>query len=198
MGPRTAIVDIDETLVHTYTTTTNDIENGAIWDSSPELRAKTYRLIFDNGEVMYGVTRPGYREFLKSLFEEFDQVVVWSAGTADYVDYLVSYLFSGLPKPHDVLSREHCQKIDDDLHKPIRYLRRRGLVIDPRNTVIFDDRVENFLANPKNGILMPAYKPPTTIRGLCMHKDDYLFRLVDWIKSSDFKTSIFSYPRLCS
>lgn len=74
----TIILDLDHTLIHSVKPEKDVIQNQDF----------TFTL---EGDVKYNLyKRPYLHEFIKFCFEYFDRVIIWSAGTQDYVDMIVA------------------------------------------------------------------------------------------------------------
>lgn len=163
--PRCIVLDLDETLVHTFSSRYNKVLKRLKVDQ-PNLQNRLHKLEIETGQrgegqfsTVWTIVRPGTFEFLRECFLLFDFVVVWSAGSWSYVHEIVQILFDDTPMPFLVLSRDDCV-VDDYLHKPLRVLATRtGGVINQHNSVLLDDRIENFKENPKSGILAKPYQP---------------------------------------
>lgn len=126
------------------------------------------REVNEKDERVWGLYRPHLFEFLSFADTYFDNIMVWSAGIDTYVREIIDKIFvqSGFRHPKLVWSRDHCAKHGDIYHKPIMDLSVKlkqkdyeSIVVDPRNTIIVDDLNQNFMKNPDNGILIPAFQP---------------------------------------
>lgn len=88
------ILDVDETLVHTFGEESID---PAILDSlNPTCRSRIYLFTEDdfsgNGDksyACYGILRPGAEGFMNFCFSYFRNVIFWSAGADTYVRKIV-------------------------------------------------------------------------------------------------------------
>lgn len=206
-NPKNLILDLDETLVHTYEKTDefDDILNYSLaLDSKPYIVSDTYvdgdDIIYDK---MWGTTRPWMREFLISSFNNFDKVIIWSAGTDRYVRDTIEIIMSRIGKPHKIFTRKSCLNSRKNFTKPIEHLNVQSPELNLKldNTIIIDDRNENFSHNPNNGILIPKYLPITIKKAkgrtyeekkknaIKSHEDLSLKKLNDWIQSSGVLTA---------
>ena len=184
------ILDLDETLVHTFDNF-SDLE-GLRPFSDPEmldLRRRMYTFSlgsYKQAPTMWGVIRPHTDEFLEFCFSYFDKVCVWSAGLPEYVTKIVNILFDR--QPHCVHSRNHCSyAVDGNIIKPITEMSKnmewqKELRLD--NTFFVDDRETAFIKNPYNGIVIPPYEPPASIDGF-LSDDPTLPQLMDWFLLPD-------------
>jgi len=208
------IIDLDETLVHTYI---DKCDLDTILDEYMSNKTRPFIVdapfVHDDEIVdgrLCGSTRPYLDHFLKYCFENFKIVIIWSAGTSRYVKETVKNIFSRIRSPHYVFTRKDCAKIKTGISKPIEYLSKNnpnlGLTLE--NTLIVDDQISNFSHNPDNGILIPEFIPDffdekkdknTLIKN--HDSDDNLLKLTKWFKNSGVisstdvrkidKTSIF-------
>ena len=160
------ILDLDETLVHTY----NDYHNlDLLLDEYMSKKTRPYIVdapFIHNDEIingrLWGSTRPHLDKFLRYCFKNFNQIIIWSAGTARYVKETVKHIFSRIRSPDYIFTRKDCLKVGDGVTKPIEHLAKNNpeLGLTLANTLIIDDQITNFDHNPKNGILIPEFTPP--------------------------------------
>lgn|SRR3990167_2244553 len=204
------VLDIDETCVHSFE------------DAMPSwLRDPEYKDILSNcyeihpvdavddagtGNIlpMWGIRRPHLTEFLVFCHKYFRHVLVWSAGAKHYVHEVVRAIFTGLPSPTLIYTRDDIPSGPTTKPLPIIInddtIRNSGCSLD--NTYIIDDRYDYFMNNPNNGVQIPAYSPPMTPEAL--RADDQSLLVLKWWlsqptvkKSYDIRTldksSIFIY-----
>lgn len=201
---KTLILDLDETLVHTWADPAF-VEEYKIY-STPDLYYKfhpigepavAYSFTID-GTPCWGLYRPYLYEFLAFASEYFDNVLIWSAGIREYVYEIVRRIFvdTGITCPRLILSRDQCATYNGTYHKPIsvvttmlesRYY--ETFTIDPDNTLVVDDREYTFMANPDNGILIPPFAPEPTLEGLLDRSDDALYKLQRWLDNPRVRNS---------
>lgn len=165
------VLDIDDTLVQTF----DDIQQlykCPIMKNSKfyPVRKRVYVLKFDNPEdeseneeddVVWGVKRPHIDDFLIFANEYFRNIVIWSAGTYDYVHAIVKNLFKNLPCPTRVFTRNDCHQSEEyGYEKPLEKIYAAIPEMNPSNTVLIDDRQEVFhRKDPHNGIIIPPFSP---------------------------------------
>lgn len=141
-----AVLDIDATLVDMFGTYDN-------WKHAKlEYRENALERIIciDSADLFYwGTKRPHLDEFLKTCFETFDIVGIWSAGSKSYVKEMVKEIFCGKEYyPYFVWSKEYCVSQLDFSNKmivkqkPLTKLYDTFPEIDPKRTLIFDDRID--------------------------------------------------------
>lgn len=214
--PKTLILDLDETLVHSY-------ENPSFVDwyhiySDPAIYRRfhpvgtqqiCYSMFLDlkstgSPHRIWGLTRPHLYDFLHFAGEYFTNIMVWSAGTSPYVNEITQNIFleSGLPPPKVVWHRDHCSKYKDMYHKPIYELvndiakrSHSTLKMDPSWTLIVDDKSHTFMENPNSGVLIPAYFPGEMrsnkiplMEDLLERSDTALLKLKNWLELSEVKS----------
>jgi TFIIF-interacting CTD phosphatase-like protein len=205
MTDKCIVLDLDETLVHSYTEDNSyDLETLKELRifTDPEnidLRERTYKITIDdvvhkkgtgNKTEMWGILRPYAREFLIACFSYFKIVIVWSAGRKNYVHAIVDYLFKDIKRPIVVFTYDDIEKLPNGtLIKPLDKLIETvpGLkkYMSLENSFILDDRSSVFYEpNPYNGIIIPAYKPAFNLRSL--RSDDIAFKqLIKWLMSPE-------------
>jgi hypothetical protein len=167
------VLDIDDTLVQTF----DDIESlyKCPIMKNPKfypIRKRVYILKFESegeedeeeveDELIWGVKRPHIDEFLDFASEYFRNVVIWSAGTYDYVHVIVKNIFKNYPTcPAKVFTRNDCTQSEEyGYEKPLEKIYQAIPEMNPYNTLLIDDRHEVFLRkDPNNGIIIPPFSP---------------------------------------
>ena len=185
------VLDFDECLVHT----SSSPDLGFYWDivggtSNMQYRNRLYKLeLLDvstgsgagQPSTYWGMTRPHLAEFLEFAFGYFENVIVWSAGTYQYVVTLAPILFRDVGRPAQVLTRNDTENSSDgDYSKPLRNVFEKVPSMTFSNTLILDDKNTNFLHNPDNGVLIPRYHPTSDLEGLQM-EDLALLQFKNWL-----------------
>ncbi len=202
---RIIILDLDETLIHTINDD-NQLMQLNIYnnmDMIKFLHHGTFPVCYSvNAEdgISMGLTRPHLKEFLTFIHNYFAHVLVWSAGTFNYVSQIVYYVFekNGFPPPATIWSRDNCFKMDpagDQFSKPINnillYLAdiwKLPIQDLEKKCIIVDDRKDNFVYNPNNGILIPPWCPvkkKITLAQLKNRSDNNLIKIMTWLCSSE-------------
>jgi len=197
------VLDLDETLVHSHSQGNIDLlkELNLITDpQNMDLRDRIYKITMDDvvykrgtGEKteMWGIIRPGVRQFLIDCFNYFKIVIVWSAGRKNYVHAIVDKLFENLKRPHIIYSFDDLEKLPDGtLIKPLNKLIQTVSGLDKymslENSFILDDRESVFKEpNPYNGIEIPPYKPNFNLNSLRINDDDKLKQLMNWLHTPE-------------
>ena len=207
-GPRSIILDMDECVIHSY-------ENPQFLDALEiYINPSTYRLLHPLGSQslsysmlldingnqsrIWGMYRPHLFEFLAFAGEYFDNIIVWSAGIVPYVEEIVKQMFleSGLRPPKLVWARNRCAEYKGLFHKPISEIEAelatrpyQTFTLDPKTTLIIDDKQHTFMSNPNNGVLIPVYSPGKenkgripTLNNLLDRSDDCLLKFMSWLQ----------------
>lgn len=118
----TIILDLDKTLIHSIKTPANYNHSEA-----------RYGFLLDSGYVTF--KRPNADDFVRWCFNRYEKVVLWSAGTTDYVHEILNKIFSCFHF-HLVLTRDHCvSKRKKDFNNVIvqKLLRKNGINIRSSN-----------------------------------------------------------------
>jgi len=139
------VLDLDETLVHS-------IEPKRSSKFYSKLPYKTHKM----GDEFIVCERPGLQKFLDKLFSKFD-VIVWSAGSPDYVAYIDENIISSKKrKTKAVLNSDDCDRSEKEFgeRKALKMLWDHLDIpgCGPYNTVIIDDLKENAAHQPGNCI----------------------------------------------
>lgn len=202
------VLDIDETLFHTIG------DNGFVKlrstqiMSDPKLMPLRERIIQirledivnKKGEGldhdMWAIKRPHLEDFLAFSFNYFDSVGIWSAGMRGYVHEFVGEIFgplNGLPQPAYIWSREKCTEVNGIASKPLSKLFDEEKVakvnkMSLSNTLILDDRHDNIIANDRNGIINPEYRPEANV--LDIARDEIsLLQFKAWLERPEVKNA---------
>lgn len=185
------VMDLDETLVHTFDPKDNFLDFAE--ELTEEQKSRVYVLNFPKGEVLWGYVRPYAEDFLRVAFEEFDSVGVWSAGTSYYVNLIVQILFKD-QQPAYVMSRDECNELVLKKEpmpcrfKPLEILYHRHPDHNEANTVIVDDRHDICSLNCMNNIRIPEYLLNNTSYPTLI-EDITLLVLADWFQSNEFRSA---------
>lgn len=223
------ILDLDATLICSITKSSDfDIFNQIMKSNNIELKSRIYHLkLIDvlqghrdeyddeknryRGEglvsEMWGIERPGLKEFLSWASKSFKVIGVWSAGRKPYVHAICKKIFVGnnIRSPDFIWTYNDCDNAYDEningekswymlknLDKLSKSVIGQELGITLENSILIDDREYSFSATPNNGILIPPYEPLLTIDGLMNGEknDNILGCLSQWFVYSKF----FTYP----
>ena len=193
------ILDLDETLVHTYT---EDAEERIVEEYQDMLIKKRcfHKEVVNYGERGTGgrwkitsVYRPGLREFLSFCLENFAGVAIWSAGQRSYVEALVCFFgtWSSVGSMDLVYCSEDCVSSAKPIQSMIaRESDRTNCVpftgMTPSNTLIIDDQINNGVPNPDNIVIIPEYDIGPSREEILSQEDNALRKLTDWFSSDEF------------
>lgn len=172
LSPHAIVLDLDETLVHTFLEIDKAVEMGVFAD--PVLRTRAYYIeLVDvsskkgEGEKsrLWGVFRPRVKEFLEFCFSYFRVVGIWSAGKKDYVTAVVELLFRDLQPPHFIYTYDNLHHGEDgSYYKPLDKLFKETTIsshVKAENVFALDDRLDVCGYNLHNALVVPAYCPET-------------------------------------
>jgi len=169
------VLDVDETLVHTYITPFRSTY------VSPTTKDRIYHITVD-GTKMWGIKRPYLPLLIACVFNIFDDVGVWSAGTREYIETLLPIIFGDKKdKLLFVWTRENCLETDGIYYKPLELLFRAFTNLNKHNTLIFDDRIDVSMYNLDNHVLIPLFSPH--VKTLTLH-DDCLIYIIKFFRES--------------
>lgn len=189
---RCLMLDLDLTLVSTQKVKDISFLTELLSDlRTLPLRDRLYHFNIENyegpgvGSLMpiWGVARPHFREFLKFADQNFDEVIVWSAGQRLYVEPLVDFLFRDLRRPEVVYNAEMLDRTKGNgMVKTITtILKEKKLVhISLAGTLALDDNYGTFADNEANGVHIPEYNPHMSLEGF-MAEDRCLLDFQKWL-----------------
>lgn len=185
------IIDLDQTFIATQAPGADLKKLGILTNPKYyDLRFRIYTLNIDDIEgpgygskyAMWGIFRPGSKEFLTWAKSYFAIIAVWSAGTRHYVEIITDKLFKDLPPPDLIFTRDDIESDPEDkVFKPItKMMKEFNGRMTLENTFILDDNERTFKKNVDNGILIPAYEPIDTIEELYTD-DNELAKFKTWL-----------------
>lgn len=148
------VLDLDNTLIYSILANKFPKRSSSIMHSKPHHRMDDDYVIFE---------RPGLQEFLDYLCENFN-VMVWSAASPDYVEFIVENILMKDDRHFDyVLTSENCEDCQDyygeDQFKNLRYLWDIHDLVGygPYNTLIIDDLGLVHKTQPNNCIHIKSF-----------------------------------------
>lgn len=196
MGKKFLVLDLDETLLHTFRTEeknwilSRDPSKVSQLVASEKLQKIVFEYTSTNKEdSSYFVPRPGMVNFLNNVSKIFTGVIVWSAGKDLYVDKIVNKIFYGLKKPVIVLDHSYLTFTDNgDFLKDLNKVYSKVSGANETNTIILDDKKSNFRNNPRNGINIPKFEP-TMEEMFSGIRDDHLINISSYFMSPEFSRS---------
>lgn len=202
------VVDLDATFVCTRTEfATHSRAMDAIDKMNPEIakEVKSRMFVFNlDGTKMWTLLRPGATKFLEFASFYFKRVSVWSAGQADYITQIVSFLFPPhIPRPGLIFTWDDCKigtaddKKDLDAASPshseiVSFSKPLTAIIEQAsetgdtlaNTLILDDRTDIAIGNMENLIHIPAFEPRLTPLSLSS-QDNAFAQFTKWLMSPE-------------
>lgn len=194
---RVLVLDIDETLAHSYVNM--QMYNEIIQDPKKYnlVRDQIYHSIIycESGEKIicfefWGFFRPYLREMLQKASRHFEAIVIFTAGNRAYANQMTKLLFKGLPLPYAVFASEDLTRTPKGFHKSLTSLipRLAPLKTDLSKMILVDDRIDNFEEEPANGVLIPPFdvSGPDDPR---LREDNALLRLSEWFSSLEFASA---------
>jgi hypothetical protein len=184
------VLDLDETLVHTFGSESELVP--FIDNLTKEEKTRIHPLIFNDGiDNMWTYIRPHVELFLDIVFEEFESVAVWSAGTYEYVHKIVDILFVKR-RPHFIMTRRDCNEIQignmegSCRFKPLENIYSARPEYNRNNTLILDDRSDICGYNCLNNIKIPEFSIDAQSYSI-MVGDFTLITLLEWFQSESFR-----------
>jgi TFIIF-interacting CTD phosphatase-like protein len=177
------VLDIDETLLCTqkmpYELSNFILKNEKDEKFNP-LIDRFYKISIDTSDnptpiIMNGVFRPHLPEFLNFCKENFELVIIWSAGSQEYVESIVK-LFKQkfMFEPHFFMTKNDLVFIDDGFYKELEKIIADRIflknIISLNNMIVLDDNEMTFDLNYDNAIHIPQYNPSISFESLL--KDD--------------------------
>ena len=198
---RCIVIDMDETLIHSYL---EELDQDGDKNYSLAIDMLSDRN-FNSKDMLYwvqgdidvvGVFRPGVHEFLQYCSENFDYVVIWSAGEKEYVKSVIDHLYIYIDKPDIVWARNMCKVetkyLGDKKYKmytkPLQKVADK-LNIDKDSIIFVDDRLDYVEdGDGLNHFHIKPFKPePSEIDDL---NDIELNKIMDELNSIEFRNVI--------
>lgn len=187
------VLDLDETLVHTFEDMTSAGEFSELIEGDEEKMANFYSIDFPAGETLFGYIRPYADYFLDVAFNEFESVGVWSAGSKFYVETIVKLVFKGRPLRF-VMSREDCNELrikTEEIpcrYKPLANIYKAQPDHTAANTLIVDDRHDVCSLNCINNVVIPEFHI-TAANAPALFGDQSLLTLAKWFQTDQFRNT---------
>ncbi|HSW76888.1 MAG TPA: HAD family hydrolase [Candidatus Saccharimonadales bacterium] len=192
---KVVVLDLDSTLIHTQENFEDSKKLNIIND--PTLMALKRRCYFfkltefeKNGEGTrydyWGIKRHHLDEFLLFCFNYFKIVIVWSAGTKNYVHAIVNTIFKNLKMPHIIWTKDDTEYEDKNVIKDLTKLIKTidNAAIKPylklEKMIVIDDNETTFSKNKKNAVYIPPYDPLPKLSDL-NKSDTALLQIKYWL-----------------
>lgn len=173
-SPKVVVLDLDETLIH----------------SKPGNIKKTTRLTIHKvdieGETWSVIERPHLQDFLRFIHQYFDLIVIWSAGTYEYVHEICKRIISYYDECV-IYTRDDCVSKNNTYIKPLTILEKNEYILKPimnLNTMIVIDNLEDtFVENVSSAIHIPNFEP--TVEQLNTVQDVALLKIMGFFSEMD-------------
>jgi hypothetical protein len=111
----------------------------------------------DEGKIIR--CRPGGHAFLKKCLHDGWDLAIWSASLLPWIEYVIAQAFPGIPFVF-TWSRSECLSVQElnrkYLTKPLSRVWKKYPFYG-RNIYLIDNKRQNFILNPENGILIPTF-----------------------------------------
>lgn len=154
----TIILDLDETLVHSSFTPSDNTS----FNLSVPFNQETYQV--------YVQVRPGAENFLKTLcYLKYDSnplsmnfvfdVFIFTASRSEYAIPVVQTFAPWFP-PSRILTRQHCRFIPNQADSSLSVLVKDLSIFQDRDLskiILIDNSSDSFLLQPNNGIQIPSW-----------------------------------------
>lgn len=165
----TLVLDIDETLIHTYDFTKHMVGSMEKSDAERELASSVALVDYSM------LVRPHLKEFLTEVSELFE-VVYWTAGTASYcaavLDAIERQVLDKEPSFYNYLELAKGRRGEQSTANANFYALSRTQTLESKqymkympllgrhlkNVLMIDDNVRSFPLTPRNGIKVPSFE----------------------------------------
>lgn len=139
----------------------------------------------------YVVDRPHLKEFLHFAFTHFKTVSIWTAATSTWFNYCYYYGIKQHMPPNKtftfIATREtSCLPLTNGFIKFLPDLYKLNPFFHSENTILIDDRQQNFLRNPHNTIQIKPFDAHMVIH---KQEDNELLRIIDYLTKHYFVSS---------
>lgn len=155
--PYHLVLDLDSTLIFSTEGPLPDFKTLGYPSRETANRIRTFHI---GDDPIWFIMRPYTPEFLRWAGRTFKSVIIWSAGSPEYVRKIAGELgkycyFAA------VLTRDQCVAHKGAYTKPLANLPRLvpHLNINVEDVFIIDDKDYTFDFNPGQGIVIPPYEP---------------------------------------
>lgn len=159
------VLDLDQTLICSIEDNEKNLKKISLFEKGHELKSKVYYFGEHPDELFWGVYRPKVLDFVTWCNSYFDNVIVWSAGTNNYVKHIVRSIWNEamVDYPKIIWTREKCSGEGDDLYKNMKILFKDSfasrLGVSRSNTLILDDNLVTYSKNKRNTFWIHPFEP---------------------------------------
>lgn len=180
-SPKCVVLDLDETLIHSKPT------SSALRNIS---KKQNSRLVIHNinidGEQWSVIERPHLQDFIKFIYNYFDLIIIWSAGTYEYVHEICKKIISYYDECI-IYTRDDCVSKNNTYIKPLSILEKNEYLLSPimnlSTMIVIDNLDDTFVENVNNAIHIPNFEPKVedinTIQDLALLKIMHFFSKMD-------------------
>ena len=141
---KTLILDLDETLIHSY------ITNDLITNSNNNLLFKYYSIEDNSLKYIKVIIRPYLKEFFSAISQKFE-IVIFTASVKNYASPLIDIIDINKICKHR-LFRDDCLLFNGTFIKNLDLLNK-----NLKNVIIIDNSSKSFLLHPENGIKIKSF-----------------------------------------
>lgn len=195
------VLDMDETMVHTFDGEQYKNQLLALLNT-PEMFKHRKRLYWQNinedgdKQEIIGIMRPYLDEFLVYCLQTFKTVIVWSAGTKEYVNEVVRNIFRDIGSPDYILTRDDSEIKKDKKDKIISLKKNLSLIVDKindiklvnMNNILLIDDNQDYVNSLEHGNYIRAVEyRPDDIDMENINDDKFLSQLITFFKSKEFQ-----------
>lgn len=164
---KVVVLDMDETLISSCVEKVDRYwKKLDPWNMHPSSRCRLHKILGQSPYFFY--ERPHLHSFLEELDRVYDHVVIYSAGSKDYVNEVIKSIFVGHNQPSLILTSDDCVKHEGGggyrkcLNLVIRRLKQSSLIDDRHrdedvDIVLIDDRYDNFSGDESRGIHVKSF-----------------------------------------
>ena len=130
--------------------------NNLCHDNELSLIRRLFTFELDNKRY-WAIKRPYLDTFFDYIFEKYNKVILWSAGSHDYVHKVCEVIFDK-HTPYKIYTRDDCEtKHGSKSHKPLSKIQEDDKHLE--NIFLVDNLPENSTSNNKNHFYIPDYDP---------------------------------------
>lgn len=200
---RMIVFDMDETLLHTFDTR----KTMDFYDMQKLVKSKDVSRMFSDQPFLFSeehwvaIKRPGCDDILRYSIDNFDVVVIWSAGSDDYVIAMCKELLK-IFTVHDrikvkIFPQSKCYNVKMPEYengmartKPLLKLIPFFPDITMENIIFVDDNEDNGMHNEENFLMIPKFKPRCSVGSIRRsNRDRCLITLLEFLEKKDVKKS---------
>jgi TFIIF-interacting CTD phosphatase-like protein len=191
------VLDLDETLLHTYTNKSKNKILKLLKD--PLYIEEKYRFYELNlidpvsnagdGEeyACWGTFRPDLDIFLTFSKKYFKNVNIWTAGKRVYAHDIATTIQENVSDIsfNVIYTYDECKDQENCTYKDLKKMSKYNPEIGTMDKIfVIDDKEESYELNPDNGILIPPYSPEPNVKEF-IEKDNTFKDLIKFFQSEE-------------